>query len=385
MEKNKPGKCHLCGAMELRISQKYSALARVTSDCKPWQSGGTLARCGKCGHVQTVVNRRWREECNAIYREYTIYFQSGGSEQHVFNPATGQGGARSDKIVAELKAHVALPENGRLLDIGCGNGSFLRACSAALPGWRLFGTEFDEKYKAQVMAIPGVGGMFAVDVSKVPGQFDLISLVHVFEHIPAPLKLLRKVLRKLKPGGLLLVEVPDCECNPFMLTVADHCSHFATNGLAEIIGSAGFEPVVATNQWVAKEITVVGRKPLRSRPVRVPLLPEEETQRIFAHVEWLDKVARQVQRLGREDNFGIFGTSIAANWLHAQTGGVEKFFVDEEVSRQGKMMLERPILAPAAVPAGSVVYVALPAQLARKIARRLSRPGVRYIVPPPVS
>src|SRR6266496_853917 len=141
--------CHLCGSEDLQLAPAFATFHRVTSDCKPWPAGGRLARCCACGLVQTVVEPAWQTEADRIYAGYTIYHQSGGKEQNIF-PGGGGGKPRSEGVIAALREAVALPDGGRLLDIGCGNGSFLSAWSRLVAGWSLCGSEVNEKYKAQI-------------------------------------------------------------------------------------------------------------------------------------------------------------------------------------------------------------------------------------------
>src|SRR5687768_852422 len=109
--------CHQCGSEQLRLADGYSELMRVTSDCKPWQSGGTLALCEACGLVQSVVNERWKAECEQIYSDYTLYYQSGGVEQAVFTGGSANGEPRSAALLKSLQKHVGLPETGSWLDL----------------------------------------------------------------------------------------------------------------------------------------------------------------------------------------------------------------------------------------------------------------------------
>lgn len=375
--------CHACAVSDLELAPAYSRFDRVTSDCKPWPPGGELARCRSCGFVQTIVTPQWRQEADQIYAGYTIYHQSGGAEQNVFDNQSGAGKPRSDKIIQALRGACALPVNGRLLDIGCGNGSFLSAWSRLIPGWSLCGSEVSEKYKARVESIPGVEKLFACDVPDIPGSFDVISLVHVLEHIPSPVEVLRQARRKLKPGGLLFVEVPDCEQNVFMLLVADHCSHFSPPLLAGVVAAAGFEVLHATNSWVTKEVSVaarLGAGPEKPAPLR---LPEADSLRVFGGWKQLEQILAKVEPLTKNANFGLFGTAIAATWLDAQTNRAARFFVDEDKNRVGREHLGRPILAPADLPPQATVFVALPQPLAGQVAERLNRleRGLHVVLP----
>jgi len=375
--------CHVCGATDLDVAQAYTGFHRVASDCKPWPPGGRLARCKACGFVQTLVTPQWHAEADQIYAGYTIYHQSGGAEQNVFQDRSGAGKPRSEQLIHALRAACPIPREGRLLDIGCGNGSFLSAWSRTMPGWSLCGTEVGEKYKAQIENIPGVERLFTCDVAEVTGTFDVISLIHVLEHIPYPVALLERLRKKLKPDGLLFMEVPDCQQNCFMLLVADHCSHFSPGLLAGLVEAAGFDVRHATNQWVAKEVSVVARPGPDSNQARAVNLPQADSLQVFNGWQQLQRILAKVEPLAERERFGLFGTAIAATWLDAQLNRAARFFVDEDLNRVGKTHLGRPIVSPAAVPEGATVFVALPQPLAASVAERLQQLGRRLRVEQP--
>lgn len=207
-----------------------------------------------------VTDPAWQEGSRAIYSQYEVYHQSGGIEQTIFHAATGRGRSRSQAIVEGFLQTAQVPEKGRLLDVGCANGNFLQAFGPALPGWQLNGSEFDTRHQARVEALPGVDRFYTGPLEAIPGTFDAISFIHVIEHIAAPTRLLRTVREKLNPGGWLLIEVPDCLINPFMLLVADHASHFCPVTLSAVVTNAGFEVLCADDAWVAKEISLLARR-----------------------------------------------------------------------------------------------------------------------------
>jgi SAM-dependent methyltransferase len=364
----------------LDVAQVYIRFHRVASDCKPWPPGGQLARCKACGFVQTLITPQWQAEADQIYAGYTIYHQSGGAEQNVFQDSNGAGKPRSEQLIQALRTACPLPNQGRLLDIGCGNGSFLSAWSRLVPGWTLCGTEVGEKYKAQIESIPGVERLFTGDIAEVPGTFDVISLIHVLEHIPYPVAFLERLRKKLKPDGLLFIEVPDCQQNCFMLLVADHCSHFSPGLLAGVVKAAGFDVRHATNEWVAKEVSVVARSGADASGQKPVSLPQSDSLQVFNGWQELHRILAKVRPLAQRENFGLFGTAIAATWLDAQFNRAARFFVDEDLNRVGKTHLGRPIVSPAEIPDGATVFVALPQPLAGNVAERLLRLDKRLSV-----
>ena len=199
-----------------------------------------------------------------LYAGYAIYDQAAGAEQAVFDQATGAAMSRSTRLLAALRGEVELPVTGRMLDVGCGNGAMLRAFSQAMPGWSLAGTELGDKYRGTIESIAGVERLYTCSPWEVSGEFDVISMIHVLEHIPHPEAYLKQLLTKLRPGGLLIVELPHHVANPFELLIADHCTHFAADTAATLLQRSGFDVLQAADDWVPKELTLVARRPLWS-------------------------------------------------------------------------------------------------------------------------
>lgn len=373
--------CHICDSPKVERVPGYEAFRRITSDCKLWSKGGQLYICCACGCVQKAIDEAWQSEVEQIYAAYSVYDQSGGAEQAVFEQTSGLASSRSARLLTQLQAHIPLPERGRLLDIGCGNGSFLRTFSTLQPGWTLAGADLGDKYRSLIERIDGVEALYTCDLEEIPGTFNLIAMIHSLEHIPDPKKFLARLWNKLEVGGLYLVQLPDCSQNPFDLVLADHCTHFTKGTLAALLQSAGYEVISAANDWVPKELTVVARKSEVS-PNIYPQGLNADSFDPFRNLEWLDSFITEARELSTKPSFGLFGTSIAATWLFGELDGQVSFFVDEDLQRVGKTYMERPIYHPRDVPSGSDVLIALPTQLAEGISRRIARPDVRYHLPP---
>ena len=100
------------------------------------------------------------------------------------------------------------PAGGALLDVGCGNGGFLRLASEM--GWNVSGLDFDPDAVQQARNAGfdvTVGGVDAL--AHVIERFDVITLSHVIEHVADPNDLLVRLNRLLKPGGMLWLETPN--------------------------------------------------------------------------------------------------------------------------------------------------------------------------------
>lgn len=309
-----------------------------------------------------------------------MYDQGGGAEQATFDGNDGAATARSLKIVAWLKSATQLPLNGKLLDIGCGNGAFLRAFAEKHPGWELTGLELSDRNKIVVEAIAGVKRLHVGSLESLHERFDLIVLIHALEHIPDPIHYLSELVSLLNPGGMLLIEVPDLNSSPFDILIADHATHFSAASLRHVVASARFKVHSLQNGFVAKELSLLA----------TPAPGVESTQRdtdaitadgdtAAAHLAWLQVlVERAAQAKG---DVAIFGTSISATWLAASMNREVKFFLDEDHHRAGGRHLGRPIYHPADMPAVKNVLLPLRTDIATSIAARLAHLDCEFILP----
>lgn len=106
-----------------------------------------------------------------------------------------------------------LPKSGgRLLDIGCGNGSYLAFARDA--GWQVRGLDFDPV----AVAVARAKGFDVLEgtidlLSDESACYDRITLSHVLEHAYDPWNILTACYRLLKPGGVLWLDTPNMNGN----------------------------------------------------------------------------------------------------------------------------------------------------------------------------
>jgi SAM-dependent methyltransferase len=338
--------------------------------------------------VQKPASEDWLREATEIYAGYEIYIQGGGVEQSSFDPTSGVSTARSQKIVSWLTTSAVLPESGNLLDVGCGNGAFLRAFGARYPRWQMTGLELDDKYQVVIKAIPGVKRLHVGSLENLDDRFDLIVLIHTLEHIPDPVAFLKMTSGKLYRGGRLLIEVPDLETSPFDLLIADHCTHFTTETLHAVVAFAGFDIASLAIEFLPKELSLLAQWPGQNKTSieQSFILPEskqslEKGEKIANfHIAWLQNLLQQGQK--SPANVGIFGTSISASWLAASLGEKVTFFVDEDSNRVGSTHMGRPIFDAISAPRHSPILMPLRPDIAVSIANRFANHGHKFVPPP---
>lgn len=143
---------------------------------------------------------------------------------------------------------------GTLLDIGCGNGGFLR--QMARRGFAVEGTEWTPRAAARA------GGAFTVHAGDLleldlePESRDVVTLWHVLEHLRDPAATLERIHTILRPDGWLFLSLPNQGSwqaerfgrHWFHLDPPRHLHGFSPRALRRLLRAKGFG-VVHWHTW----------------------------------------------------------------------------------------------------------------------------------------
>ncbi len=157
----------------------------------------------------------------------------------------------------------APPPGARVLDFGCGTGTWLNSFQDR--GWETFGIE------------PSSDAAFVrhrrlVDIPTEP-LFDLVVVYHVLEHLPRPLDTVHRLARALRPGGFCYLSVPRLDTlnihgdRAYCLNPRNHIVAFTDACLRGLLGRAGLGVVAALHD--------LDRVFTKGEPVRLRLLAQQ--------------------------------------------------------------------------------------------------------------
>lgn len=161
----------------------------------------------------------------------------------------------------------------KLLDYGCGTGDFLVRANAL--GYQAEGYEPNEK-AADILTKKGINTIKSIQ--NIDYQYDIITLWHVLEHIKDPKSILTSIIEHLKPGGLLLIAIPNYESwdahhyNSYWaaLDTPRHIWHYNSTGIRNLMAKYPLDYQKKVGQpFDAYYISLLSE---RYRKSRVPIL-----------------------------------------------------------------------------------------------------------------
>ncbi len=162
------------------------------------------------------------------------------------------------KTIPALCQRITQTNKKRLLDVGCGDGSFLLAARDA--GWKVMGTELNPRPARSL----GLDVRHTLDHIAHPERFDCVTMWHSLEHMKDTKSTLLSIAGLLAPQGHLIIAVPNngsLQAKMFgskwlHLDVPRHLYHFDPGSLRFSLENAGFH--VCRSGYHETEYNIMG-------------------------------------------------------------------------------------------------------------------------------
>ncbi len=225
-------KCINCGREDLEKVAR--AKDRKILECINCGLGGVSPFPSKGGIAKTIddVSEKFFQDYQKEEKSYTSYFKKKLDDIASYEPV------------------------GRLLDVGCGPGLFMKLAQER--GWQVVGVDLSEEAvkKGKKDKITIKHG--TLDSAKLgQNMFDVITGFQLIEHVQKPDALLRKMSARIKKGGLIVITTPDKK--GFLAQLSgkhwfeyynkEHLFFFNQKSLREMIEKAGFEVITCKTEF----------------------------------------------------------------------------------------------------------------------------------------
>lgn len=231
--------CPLCDSDDFRVEARADCSRhRLYSANLP--AIMTWVRCRQCNHSFTDG-----------------YFDADGFEElakktHDFQKFSFQDAEKWRFICARIVTNVSNLRSsytGRWLDVGFGNGALL--LTAKEFGYQTTGLDF--RLSSIEALKPYIEDVRLQDFRELDehGEYDVISMADVLEHIPFPVPFLVQAHKLLKPNGLIFISLPNLSApiweilnennaNPYWAEL-EHFHNFSRERLIAVLTELGFE------------------------------------------------------------------------------------------------------------------------------------------------
>jgi len=251
-----------------------------------------VVECRECRMVR-LYPRPAPEEMRRFYPDATLDEHDTGAPWglHAFVERV----LIRDMVQFVRQALRQVPCDGPVLDVGCGEGWFLRQLD--LPQRRLVGLDFSVDAAAEAWSSNGVPAVCAAlpNAPFAAGTFAAITLFQVLEHLYDPLQYIEAAARLLHPEGRLIVQVPNAGSWQFLLLgerwsgldVPRHLLIYREQDIENLLEFAGFE-IVRRKRFALRDnplMLALSIAPALSRRVRrLRRIEENRSAGIFKDV-----------------------------------------------------------------------------------------------------
>lgn len=238
-------RCALClstGAETVFLARDY----RYDSGRTAWP----IVRCTSCGLVRLGLRTAvaYEEAYPQAFRDHRL----AGVEDEAEGPKVRRSiraarrRDRARRVFWQRAARLGTGDGGRVLDIGCGAGDFLMALDPSR--WSRTGTDYSAETCMRAHAVTRLP-LASADAARLPFSgctFDAVTAWGSIEHLAEPVLALAEAHRVLRPGGRLILFVPNALGPMFrvfgLVDPPRHLYHFTERTLRLALGRAGFAP-----------------------------------------------------------------------------------------------------------------------------------------------
>jgi SAM-dependent methyltransferase len=222
-----PDTCLVCSGSRLRhilSIEKYPVLA-----------------CGDCGYA--AIHPQPPDE--ALAEIYGAHYELLKETDHRDELKR----ATAEHYLKLIDAYRGGTQRGTLLEVGCGTGEFLAAASQA--GYEVAGVEISATACEQARRkLTSSSQIVTGDLSAAEGQYDVVALNDVIEHVRDPRATLARIRHLLNPGGTVFLATPNLDSwsarllrTRWMEFKLEHLHYFTPKTLSLLLSQCGFQEI----------------------------------------------------------------------------------------------------------------------------------------------
>lgn len=358
----------------IRGRDRCPACGQLTHPLLDWQYSGLgesvfnytaqFHSCPSCGlvHVANIddqtLGRFYADECSYFEKTHFSVEAPANREKYAFYGSV-------------LREHG--PGGGNMADIGCGRGGFVNWLAES--GWqgRCCGIDVDTRSLCSQTGLPHNVSFRNGNVFHLPfpdAALDLVTSFHVLEHLRDLRGVLNEAARVLRPGGHILIEVPDAERyaslpvgTAFWFSIREHINHFTAGALRAVLNASGFrvirvsQQVLPTPEFNYPSLMVMATKGLGENCCGGNLPGDVAAFALESH-QALQRQAEAISAIASGRPLTVWGCSAELFSLLPLVDAAQIRLCDASPLKQTARYKDLPVQAPEAVPIEGTLVVA---------------------------
>lgn len=227
--------CPVCNSLNFKpfLICKDNTVSRETFN---------IIECISCGFKFT--NPRPEENKLGDYYKSEEYVSHSNTNKGLINTAYQM--VRKYTLLKKLQLISKFYKTGKILDIGCGTGEFLKTFKDAK--WQTLGIEPSADVRKMAIEKYGLDVKEEAEIKNLEASgFDVITMWHVLEHVPHLNDRIEDLKRLIKPNGIIIIAVPNCTSldakiyaeNWAAYDVPRHLYHFSPKDIETVFKNHG--------------------------------------------------------------------------------------------------------------------------------------------------
>jgi len=336
--------CLVCNKKKLFALKHFHNM--VSSDIKKVNFKSKFYICSNCLIVQKDINKTFIKNINLIYKNYEGFNKFKDIDQKKISNGIANNRCQ---IIYERLIKKIIKNKNIVLDYGSSNGAMIEPLLSDKKNILIEACDIKNNLSSKITKNKkfkkfNFSKNFLSSQNKLIKKYDLITLIHVFEHLLDPLNDLKKLSKKLNKNGKIFIQIPNFYQNPYDLIVYDHTAHYTRESILNIANLAGMNvDKIYTNIIDCEFSIILSNKNFNNKKSKY-LNNNNSFKLIISNYDkslsWLNN---QIKKLTFIKSFNILGSSIAATWIHSYFISKKINFYEEDINKKNKIHLNKKI------------------------------------------
>lgn len=321
-----------CLNCNFKVNKKNFEINFISSDVDILNFKTNHAFCEKCGLLQKYINNNYKRKINIIYKNYLGFKKFNFKDQRKFI-----GNTLGNRCELLYKKFLKKKKYKKILDFGSSNGAMLYPFIKTKTD--LYATDLKNNISNNLKKNKNFKKFINLkSLYKTKLKFNLITLIHVFEHLTEPKNIFLNLEKILSDDGKIFLQIPNYKKNPADLAIYDHTAHYDKHSIINFFSTSNFKIDRLEENYMFGEFTIV----LSKKKIKPTISNYKKVKHHYK--KELRLLKTEINKVKKLKNFSILGTSVNSTFFYSYNKKNMKNFFDEDEVKIQKLHIGKKIL-----------------------------------------